>query len=227
MMTGSSSAAWSGAATTTPATAQQAAKPNNGPAPAPAPATIGQKVMRGATIAIAIAIGASGGTFSALGCLQYTQLAQVTEAAPMPTLVHETRPMWSAVMQLQNDIAILKSNSESASGVRSNSNPNGQISSISERFDRLEKRLDTLATKDSTGSVQAPAQPTQRPSAAAGWSVRDVYGNTALIQGTRNGPIEVKPGDNIPGLGRVQSIQQQPDGRWVVVTARGNISSPR
>jgi hypothetical protein len=225
MMTGSSSAAWSGAATTTPATAQQAAKPNNGPAPAPA--TIGQKIMRGATIATAIAIGASGGTFSALGFLQYTQLAQVTEAAPMPTLVDENRAMWSAVMQLQNDIAILKSNNESAGGVRSNSNPNGQLSSISERFDRLERRLDTLATKDSTGSVQAPAQPTQRPSAAAGWSVRDVYGNTALIQGTRNGPIEVKQGDNIPGLGRVQSIQQQPDGRWVVVTSRGNISSPR
>jgi len=224
MMTGSSSAAWSGAATTTPATAQQqAAKPNNGPAPAPA--TIGQKIMRGATVATAIAIGASGGTFSALGFLQYTQLAQVTEAAPMPTLVDENRAMWSAVMQLQNDIAILKSNNESASGVRSNSNPNGQLSSISERFDRLEKRLDTLATKDSTGSVQAPAQP--RPSAAAGWSVRDVYGNTALIQGGRNGPIEVKQGDNIPGLGRVQSIQQQADGRWLVVTSRGSISSPR
>ena len=39
--------------------------------------------------------------------------------------------------------------------------------------------------------------------------------------------FEVKQGDNIPGLGRVQSIQQQPDGRWLVVTSRGNISSPR
>src|SRR5215510_9149444 len=225
MMTGSSSAAWSGAASTTPATAQQAGKPSSGAAPAPA--TIGQKIMRGATVAVAIAVGATGGTFSALGFLQYTQLAQMTEAAPMPTLVDETRAMWSAVMQLQNDIAILKSNNESASGIRSNSNTNGQQASISERFDRIEKRLDTLATRDSTGSVQAPAQPMQRPGAAAGWSVRDVYGNTALIQGTRNGPIEVKQGDNIPGLGRVQSIQQQPDGRWVVVTSRGNISSPR
>src|SRR5215813_2138333 len=139
MMTGSSSAAWSGAATTTPATAQQAAKPNNGAAPAPA--SIGQKIMRGATVAVAIAIGATGGTFSALGFLQYTQLTQLTEAAPMPTLVDETRAMWSAVMQLQNDIAILKSNNESASGVRSNSN--GQQVSISERFDRIEKRLET------------------------------------------------------------------------------------
>ena len=91
MMTGSSSAAWSGAASTTPATGQQAAKPNNGAATAPA--TIGQKIARGATVAVAIAIGATGGTFSALGFLQYTQLAQMTEAAPMPTQVDETRAM--------------------------------------------------------------------------------------------------------------------------------------
>src|SRR5215468_8369017 len=109
MMTGSSSAAWSGAASTTPATAHQA-KSNNGAAPAPA--TVGQKILRGATVAIAIAIGATGGTFSALGFLEYTQLTQVTEAAPMPTLVDENRAMWSAVTQLQNDIAVLKSNSE-------------------------------------------------------------------------------------------------------------------
>jgi len=225
MMTGSSSAAWSGAASTTPATGQQAAKPNNGAAPASA--TIGQKIARGATVAVAIAIGATGGTFSALGFLQYTQLAQVTEAASMPTQVDETRAMWSAVMQLQNDIAILKSNNESASGVRSNSSANGQQASIFERFDRIEKRLDTLATKDSTGSVQAPQATTQRVGAVAGWSVRDVYGNAALIQGARNGTLEVKAGDNIPGLGRVHSIQKQQDGRWVVVTSRGIISSAR
>ena len=233
MMTGSSSAAWSGAATTTQASTQQGSKPSNGAAPAPA--TVGQKIMRGATVAIAIAIGATGGTFSALGFLQYAQLTQLTEAAPMPTQVDETRAMWSAVMQLQNDIAILKSNNESASSIRNNSNnstysnTNAQLSSISERFDRIEKRLDTLATKEATGSVQAPAQPTtsQRTGAVAGWSVRDVYGNAALIQGGRHGPIEVTMGDNIPGLGRVQSIHQQPDGRWVVVTSRGTITSAR
>ena len=70
----------------------------------------------------------------------------------MPTQVDKTRAMWSAVMQLQNDIAILKSNNESASSIRNNSNSNNysntnaQLSSISERFDRIEKRLDTLAT---------------------------------------------------------------------------------
>jgi hypothetical protein len=226
MMTGSSSAAWSGAATTTPATAKQAAKPNNGAAPAPA--TIGQKVLRGASVAIAITIGATGGTFTALGFLQYTQLTQLTEAAPMPTLVDETRAMWSAVMQLQNDIAVLKSNNESASDVRGHSNTSGQQASISERFDRIERRLDTVANKDATGSVQAPAQPTSpRPGVVAGWSVRDAYGSTAIIQSGRAGTMEVSPGSNIPGLGRVHSVRQQQDGRWVVVTSRGIITSPR
>jgi hypothetical protein len=60
----------------------------------------------------------------------------------------------------------------------------------------------------------------------AGWSVRDVYRNAALIQGTKLGMMEVSPGDNVPGLGRIHSIRQQ-DGRWVVVTSRGIIAQPR
>src|SRR3977135_3516832 len=106
---GTNSATPSGAATTAQVASQQAPKS----ASDSAPATVGQKVLRGATVAVAIAIGATGGTFSAIGFLEYTQLTQVTEAAPMPTLVDETRAMWSAVTQLQNDIAVLKSNTES------------------------------------------------------------------------------------------------------------------
>jgi hypothetical protein len=105
---GTNSATPSGAATTAQAASQQAPKG----ASENAPQTIGQKVLRGASVAVAIAIGATGGTFSAIGFLEYTQLTQVTEAAPMPTLVDENRAMWSAVTKLQNDIAVLKSNAE-------------------------------------------------------------------------------------------------------------------
>ena len=236
MINGTNTATPSGAAPTAQAASQQAPKGANGNAPA----TIGQKVMRGATVAVAIAIGATGGTFSAIGFLEYTQLTQVTEAAPMPTLVDETRAVWSAVTQLQNDIAVLKFNTESTPRTgSSNSGSNntsassssapGQISHLNERFDRIERRIDALATKETTGSVPAPVP--QRvgvpgQSALSGWSVRDVYRNAALIQGARFGTIEVSPGDNIPGLGRVHSIRQQ-DGRWVVITARGVITSPR
>src|SRR5215510_15825658 len=136
MMTGTTIATPSGAAPTAQAASQQALKSANGSAP---PQTIGQKLLRGATVAVAIAIGATGGTFSAIGFLEYTQLTQVTEAAPMPTLVDENRAVWSAVTQLQNDIAVLKSNSESTPRIgnsnagSSNSNAtsnntNGQLS---------------------------------------------------------------------------------------------------
>ncbi|HYS12889.1 MAG TPA: hypothetical protein VEN28_06235 [Burkholderiaceae bacterium] len=234
MTYGTNSATPSGAAPTAQAASQQAPKGANGSAPQ----TIGQKVMRGATVAVAIAIGATGGTFSAIGFLEYTQLTQVTEAAPMPTLVDETRAVWSAVTQLQNDIAVLKFNTESTPRTgSSNSGSNntsasstsapGQISHLNERFDRIERRIDALATKDTTGTV--PAAPTQKigmRAPLAGWSVRDVYRNAALIQGTKLGMMEVSPGDNIPGLGRIHSIRQQ-DGRWVVVTSRGIIAQPR
>jgi hypothetical protein len=221
MMTGSSSAAWTGAASTTPATAQQA-KSNNGAAPAPA--TVGQKVLRGATVAIAIAIGATGGTFSALGFLQYAQLTQLTEAAPMPTMVDETRAMWSTVMQLQNEIAVLKATIESDAA-----HTITEFLKTDARIDRLDRSQSDYRRNDVTASVP-PAPPqaaTQRTSAVAGWSVRDAYGNTAIIQGARQGTKEVSPGDNIPGLGRIHSIKQQQDGRWVVVTSRGIITSPR
>src|SRR5215831_3609638 len=220
MMTGSSSAAWTGAASTTPATAQQA-KSNNGAAPAPA--TVAQKVMRGATVAIAIAIGATGGTFSALGFLQYAQLNQLTEAAPMPTMVDETRAMWSTVMQLQNEIAVLKATIQADAA-----HTIGEFLKTDARIDRLDRAQSDYRRNDVTASVPAasPQAATQRTSAVAGWSVRDAYGNTAIIQG-RQGTKEVSPGDNIPGLGRIHSIKQQQDGRWVVVTSRGIITSPR
>ncbi len=238
MIQSSTSAALSSAATTTENAANGASKLDKGGAPASP--SIGQKLLRGTTVALAIAIGATGGTFSALGFLQYAQLTQVTEAAPMPTLVDETRAMWSAVTQLQNDMAVLKSNTVSTPSSTGNSNAigngaTGQLSNLTERFDRIERRIDALVAKETTGSVPttAPVQAlapqrggTSGQSALSGWSVRDVYRNAALIQGTRFGMIEVSPGDNIPGLGRVHSIRQQ-DGRWVVVTSRGIITSPR
>jgi hypothetical protein len=229
MTNGTTNATPSGAAPT----AQAASQPSPKSASDSAPASIGQKILRGATIAVAIAIGATGGTFSAIGFLEYTQLTQVTEAAPMPTLVDENRAMWSAVTRLQNDVAVLKSSTESMprsgssnNGVTSTSLP-GQISNLDERFDRIERRIDALATKDLTGSVQAP-QPQRAGSHAplTGYLVRDIYRNSAVIQGPNIGTKEVSPGDNIPGLGRIHSIRQQ-DGRWVVVTSRGIIAQPR
>jgi hypothetical protein len=56
-----------------------------------------------------------------------------------------------------------------------------------------------------------------------GWVVRDVYRGAALIQG-RAGLLQVTPGEVLPGLGRIESVQRH-DGRWEVVTTRGLIVS--
>jgi hypothetical protein len=56
-----------------------------------------------------------------------------------------------------------------------------------------------------------------------GWVVRDVYRGAALIQG-RAGVLQVMPGEVLPGLGRIESVQRH-DGRWEVVTTRGLIVS--
>jgi hypothetical protein len=218
MINGTTSATPSGAATTAQTASQQTPKS----ASDNAPATIGQKVLRGATVAVAIAIGATGGTFSAIGFLEYTQLTQVTEAAPMPTLVDENRAVWSAVTRLQNDIAVLKSAVE-ADALRTN----GEFLKTEARIDRIDRNQSEYKRADVTASVPAAPLPKAAPNAPlAGWLVRDVYRNAALIQGTKLGMMEVSPGDNIPGLGRIHSIRQQ-DGRWVVITSRGIIAQPR
>jgi hypothetical protein len=59
-----------------------------------------------------------------------------------------------------------------------------------------------------------------------GWSVRDVYRGVAMLQSRLGGMVEVEPGDVLPSLGRIESIRRQ-DGRWVVVTSRGMITSMR
>jgi hypothetical protein len=52
--------------------------------------------------------------------------------------------------------------------------------------------------------------------------LRDLFNGGALIQSPRGGVLEVIPGDNVPGLGRIEGIRR--DGsRWVVMTSRGLI----
>ena len=62
-----------------------------------------------------------------------------------------------------------------------------------------------------------------RPATLDGWLLRDVYGGVALVEG-RSGLREVAPGEYVPGLGAIRSIERR--GRsWVVVTSRGLIQA--
>lgn len=65
--------------------------------------------------------------------------------------------------------------------------------------------------------------PETRPATIDGWSVRGVYGEAAVLVGT-DGVWTVKPGDYVPGVGRIDSITRW-GSRWIVITTGGLIST--
>lgn len=68
----------------------------------------------------------------------------------------------------------------------------------------------------------APA-PETRPTTIAGWSVRDVYGESAVLVGPDR-VWTVRMGDSVPGVGRIDSIVRWGN-RWIVATTAGLIST--
>jgi hypothetical protein len=63
-----------------------------------------------------------------------------------------------------------------------------------------------------------------KPSTIDGWTVRDVVGGIATLEGP-NGILKATAGDAVLGLGKVESIVRWGN-RWIVATSRGLISTP-
>ena len=193
-----------------------------------------------AALALAAALGAMVGALTAYGLAR----PAATAAAAGRTGMEDIEALKESVAQTRSELAALKPSIDSATR-----NVAAQIARIGERIDRLEraqaepvaklnKAIDALerlsrgeaasAAKDVTGAILPPAGLASqggRAGAIEGWVVRDVHRGTALLEG-RMGLIEVDQGDVVPGLGRVDAIRKE-DGRWVVVTPRGLIMSPR
>ncbi|SDN46582.1 hypothetical protein SAMN05444050_1632 [Afipia sp. GAS231] len=79
-----------------------------------------------------------------------------------------------------------------------------------------------------TGSIASreplyPA-PETRPATIAGWTVRDVRGGTAVLEGP-DGIRSATVGDTVPGVGQIESIVRWGN-RWIVATANGLIATP-
>jgi hypothetical protein len=56
-----------------------------------------------------------------------------------------------------------------------------------------------------------------------GWSIREVSGGTAVLEGP-NGVWNATRGDTVPGVGKIDSIVRWGN-RWIVATSRGLIST--
>jgi hypothetical protein len=200
-----------------------------------------------ATIAIAAAIGAMAGSIATAG------LGHLWAPQPVAKTANAT-PVKDAITRLNADLAALKgaieTSAKSANAQftklgdrfdrieRAQAEPAAKLAKLAEAVERIERRAPASAAPaahDITGSVATPAPAPQVAAAAEpvrpagpqvldGWYVRSVYNGAALIQGRLGGVMEVEPGDNLPGLGRVENIRRQ-DGRWVVVTSKGVIVS--
>jgi hypothetical protein len=200
-----------------------------------------------ATIVIALALGATAGSFATSG----SGSAPTSQPAAQTA---DARALKEQIARLHADIAALKASidtsarSASAQSIKlgdrldrfekAQAEPTAKLAKLTEAVDRIERRAPTMsvaaAAHDITGSVAslAPAPqlegpPETRPAnlpKLEGWHVRSVYNGAALIQSRIGGVMEVEPGDNLPGLGRIEAIRRQ-DGKWVVVTSKGLIAA--
>jgi hypothetical protein len=207
--------------------------------PQPTAPIVSRFTLLAASLALAAALGGMVGTLGALGLARPNPAPVVAVAR---TGVEEFQALKENVVQARVELAALKASIETG-----NRNAGAQLTKIGERIERVERlqsepaaklskavdtldrlaRAEGLSSKDVTGSVAPPqAIAGQVGKAIDGWVVRDVRRGTAFIEG-RMGVIEVDQGDIVPGIGRVDAIRKQPDGRWVVVTTRGNIMSAR
>jgi hypothetical protein len=197
--------------------------------PAAAPRT-GRFALLAGAVALAASIGAVAGS---LGYAEIQRHLFGAAVAPHAEAPEDIRVLKDAVAQLRTNIKALADNvvAMRASITASNSTVNGQLSKINEALDRAERHpvaappAGPAANAEVTGTVPSQTagepKPAAKPPIVDGWVIRKVYDGAALIEG-RYGIVEVEPGMNLPGLGRIQDIKRQ-DGHWVVVTPKGLI----
>jgi hypothetical protein len=193
--------------------------------------------MLAATIAVAAAVGSFAGSLTGAGVGRL-----MPEAAPI-THTADAGSILRAVKSELAELSTMKSNLDGS--IR---NANTQFVAIAERLDRVERaatnpaaqlahiadavdRLNKInAAPETTGSIAPMTAPAAEPKIVdrivEDWVVQDVRGDRALVEGRNGSLFEVGAGSILPGVGRVEAVKRQ-DGQWVVVTARGVITSGR
>jgi hypothetical protein len=198
--------------------------------------------MLAATIALAAAVGSFAGSLTGAGVG-----GLMPGAAPSASTADAASILRALKSQLA-ELSAVKSNLDGS--VR---NANTQFVAIAERLDRVERaatnpaaqlahiadavdRLNKInAAPETTGSIAPmtttpmtapPAEPKIVERIVEDWVVQDVRGDRALVEGRNGSLFEVGAGSILPGVGRVEAVKRQ-DGQWVVVTARGVITSGR
>jgi hypothetical protein len=227
----------------------QAIIPNEPAADAAAPAS-GARSFRFLLLAATIALAAGVGSF--IGGMAVSGVAKRAPAEAAIPKSADARDVLQALKAQAAELTALKASIDSAKSSagtqfakiadridgleRAGADPATKLAHIAETVDRIAKR--EAAAPETTGSIasvppSAPppaAPPTAEPNLAnqvlGGWVVQDVRNGRAMVENRFGGLFVVGSGSILPGLGRVEAVKRQ-DGEWVVVTARGVITSAR
>ncbi len=183
---------------------------------AAAPGPSSRFIVLAASVAFAAAFGSFVGSVSGSG------LAHVLYPATAPAPASNTQSINDAVRALKLELSnTIKADLDNAAR-----SANAQLAKLGDRLDRLDPRGD--ASPDTTGSIlpseAVPAKLTDR--ILEDWIVQDVQNGCALVESGYGALFDVSAGSVLPGVGRVENVKRQ-DGQWVVITARGMITSGR
>ncbi len=102
----------------------------------------------------------------------------------------------------------------------------GAASAAGARFSDPVISTSAVTQANTTPTAREPMVPVAetRPTTIEGWTVLDVRGGTAVLEGP-GGVQTAARGDTVPGIGRIDSIVRWGN-RWIVATASGLIATP-
>lgn len=198
--------------------------------------------MMAAALAAAAALGSFVGSLSAGSATQFWQRVAPSSSSVGASDAQAPNGELAALSALKTDVEGAARNvnnqfarlSDRLDRIeRAQAEPNVKLARIAEAVDRLEKERKSMAAA-ATPAAKAPETTgtvLNSPSALAeakilpNWILHGVRGGRYALVENRHGDLFEITGDSmLPGLGRVEAIKQQ-DGQWVVVTARGLITS--
>jgi hypothetical protein len=192
---------------------------NETAAPA-APAHSSRFLVLAASVAFAAAFGSFVGSVSGSGLVRFFYPA-ATPAAGIDGVNEAVRTMKLELSEL----AAVKASLDTAAR-----NTTSQYAKITDRLDRLDQRT-AAPPPDTTGSIATTTTASSEPPKLTDrilqdWIVQDVQNGRALVESRYGGVFDVGAGSVLPGIGRVETVRREA-GQWVVVTARGLITSGR
>jgi hypothetical protein len=173
-----------------------------------------------AALALAAVLGFFVGSLSTLG---FAQIIQPQPAAK--SVVADSGGLQAsldgATRSVNSQVAKIADRIERAVNEQST-----KLAQVAEAVNRLEKRS-AAAGMEATGAItakQATPEPNITDQVLDDWIVQGVRHGRALVERRQGGVFVVRAGASLPDFGRVEAIKRQ-GGQWVVVTARGLITS--